>query len=92
MAKRTAVAQTVDDISEAVPHLIRLPERKARIDYDEEADVLYISGRKKRQIQSFWRIKAFCSATATRIWLVLPYWMLPGRGKKRRGKNSPRSF
>jgi uncharacterized protein YuzE len=43
MAKRTAVAKTVDDISEAVPHLIRLPQRKAWIDYDEEADVLYIS-------------------------------------------------
>jgi len=43
MAKRTALAKAVDDISLAVPHLIRLPERKARIDYDEEADVLYIS-------------------------------------------------
>ncbi len=43
MAKRTAVAKTLDDISEAVPHLIRLPERRAWIDYDEEADVLYIS-------------------------------------------------
>ena len=43
MAKRTAVAKTLDNISEAVPHLIRLPERKAWIDYDEDADVLYIS-------------------------------------------------
>ena len=43
MAKRTAVAKAVDDISEAVPHLIRLPHRKAWIDYDQEADVLYIS-------------------------------------------------
>ena len=43
MAKRTAVAKAVDDISEAVPHLIRLPQKKAWIDYDEEADVLYIS-------------------------------------------------
>ena len=43
MAKRTAVAKALDDISEAVPHLIRLPERRAWIDYDEEADVLYIS-------------------------------------------------
>jgi uncharacterized protein YuzE len=43
MAKRTAVAKALNDISEAVPHLIRLPERKAWIDYDEEADVLYIS-------------------------------------------------
>ena len=43
MAKRTAVAKTLDNISEAVPHLIRLPDRKAWIDYDEDADVLYIS-------------------------------------------------
>ncbi len=43
MAKRTAVAKTVDDISEAVPHLIRLPQGKAWIDYDQDADVLYIS-------------------------------------------------
>jgi uncharacterized protein YuzE len=43
MAKRIAVAKTLDNISEAVPHLIRLPDRKAWIDYDEDADVLYIS-------------------------------------------------
>jgi len=43
MAKRTVVAKTLDDISEAVPHLIRFPEHKAWIDYDEEVDVLYIS-------------------------------------------------
>ncbi len=43
MAKRTAVARTLDNISEAVPHLIRLPDGKAWIDYDEDADVLYIS-------------------------------------------------
>jgi uncharacterized protein YuzE len=43
MAKRTAVAKTLDDISDALPHLIRLPDRKAWIDYDEQADVLYIS-------------------------------------------------
>jgi uncharacterized protein YuzE len=43
MAKRTAVAKPLDNISEAVPHLIRLPDRKAWIDYDEDADVLYIS-------------------------------------------------
>ncbi len=43
MAKRAAIAKTLDNISEAVPHLIRLPDRKAWIDYDEDADVLYIS-------------------------------------------------
>jgi hypothetical protein len=43
MEKRTAVAKTLDNISEAVPHPIRLPDLKAWIDYDEDADVLYIS-------------------------------------------------
>ena len=43
MGKRTALAKTLDDISDAVPHLIRLPDRKTWIDYDEQADVLYIS-------------------------------------------------
>jgi uncharacterized protein YuzE len=43
MAKRNTVAKALDEISEAVPHLIRLPERRAWIDYDQEADVLYIS-------------------------------------------------
>ena len=43
MAKRTALARAVDDISEAVPHLMRLPQGKAFIDYDKDADVLYIS-------------------------------------------------
>jgi uncharacterized protein YuzE len=43
MAKRSAVAKTLNQITEAVPHLIRLPDRKAWIDYDDEADVLYMS-------------------------------------------------
>ena len=43
MAKRPSVAKTLEDISGALPHLIRLPNGKAWIDYDEEADVLYVS-------------------------------------------------
>ncbi|MFI5366288.1 MAG: DUF2283 domain-containing protein [Candidatus Binatia bacterium] len=43
MAKRAAIAKTVNEISAAIPHLIRLPAGRAWIDYDEEADVLYIS-------------------------------------------------
>lgn len=31
------------DISAAIPHLLRLPAGRTWIDYDEEADVLYIS-------------------------------------------------
>ena len=49
MAKRTAVAKTLDEISDAVPHLIRLPDRKAWIDYDDQADVLYIGLRRPQR-------------------------------------------
>ncbi|MBI4524504.1 MAG: DUF2283 domain-containing protein [Deltaproteobacteria bacterium] len=43
MEKRSAVAKAIEEITEALPHLIRLPAGKAWIDYDEEADVLYVS-------------------------------------------------
>jgi uncharacterized protein YuzE len=42
MAKSLA-AKAVEEISGALPHLIRLPQGKAWIDYDHEADVLYVS-------------------------------------------------
>jgi len=42
MAK-TLAAKAVEEISSALPHLIRLPRGKAWIDYDDEADVLYVS-------------------------------------------------
>jgi uncharacterized protein YuzE len=43
MAKRAATARAVEDIAAAIPHLLRLPAGRAWIDYDQEADVLYIS-------------------------------------------------
>ncbi len=43
MAKRTAAAKAVEEISGALPHLIRFPTGKAWIDYDADADVLYVS-------------------------------------------------
>jgi uncharacterized protein YuzE len=43
------VAQAVDQISGALPHLIRLPQGKAWIDYDEEADVLYVGLRRPQK-------------------------------------------
>ena len=43
MAKRTAAARTLDDLTEALPHLLRLPHGGVWIDYDREADVLYVS-------------------------------------------------
>lgn len=43
MAKGTATAKTIEDISEAVPYLVLLPSGRTWIDYDREADVLYVS-------------------------------------------------
>lgn len=43
MAKRAGAARTIEEISGALPHLIRLPSGRAWIDYDQDADVLYVS-------------------------------------------------
>jgi len=42
------VAKTINlqKVSEAIPYLLSMPSRKMWIDYDEEADVLYISFEK----------------------------------------------
>ncbi len=49
MAKGTATAKTIENISGATPYLIRLPTGRAWIDYDEEADVLYVSLRRPQR-------------------------------------------
>ena len=49
MAKGTATAKTIEHLSEVVPHLIHLPTGRAWIDYDQEADVLYISLRRPQK-------------------------------------------
>jgi len=49
MAKRTATARAIEEISDALPYLIRLPSGKAWIDYDEEADVLYVSVKRPQK-------------------------------------------
>lgn len=43
MAKSATAAKAVEEISGALPYLIRLPSGKAWVDYDQEADVLYVS-------------------------------------------------
>lgn len=43
MAKTLAAAQLVKEVFEAAPHLKRLPSNHLWIDYDEEADTLYVS-------------------------------------------------
>lgn len=48
------MAKTVEDkvlseIYEATPHLLKFPETRMWIDYDKEADVLYISFRRPQK-------------------------------------------
>ncbi len=41
--------EDVREIKEAVPYLLRMPSKRIWVDYDDEADVLYISFRKPQQ-------------------------------------------
>lgn len=43
MAKTLATTQWIKEVFEAAPHLKRLPSNHLWIDYDQEADVLYVS-------------------------------------------------
>lgn len=43
MAKALTASQFVKEVFGAAPHLKRLPSRHMWIDYDEEADTLYVS-------------------------------------------------
>ncbi|MGR3309385.1 MAG: DUF2283 domain-containing protein [Candidatus Brocadiales bacterium] len=48
MAK-AGIDKTLKEINELVPHVIKLPETKMWIDYDKEADVLYISFKRPQR-------------------------------------------
>lgn len=43
MAKTLAEKQLVREVVEAMPHLKRFPSNHFWVDYDQEADVLYVS-------------------------------------------------
>ena len=43
MAKEIAQEGVLNEVFKATPHLLKFPVAKMRIDYDKEADVLYIS-------------------------------------------------
>jgi len=47
--EKSIASQTVKPVAEAVPLLLKFPERRFWVDYDEEADVLYISFRRPQQ-------------------------------------------
>ena len=41
--EKTLETDVIASVAEAIPYLLRLPGHRLFIDYDEEADVLYIS-------------------------------------------------
>ncbi len=43
MANKTLDREVIQQLYAALPHLLRLPSDRVRIDYDQEADVLYVS-------------------------------------------------
>jgi len=43
MAKEVMSKESIEDIFKAMPHILNLPAAKFQVDYDREADVLYIS-------------------------------------------------
>ena len=49
MARRAPATDVIAEIYAAAPHLLRLPGKKAWVDYDEEADVLYVSLKRPQQ-------------------------------------------
>jgi uncharacterized protein YuzE len=47
--EKTLASQMVQSVTQAVPLLLKFPERRFWVDYDVEADVLYISFRRPQQ-------------------------------------------
>jgi uncharacterized protein YuzE len=43
MAGKALTPETLQHLYEVIPPLLRLPSDKVRFDYDQEADVLYVS-------------------------------------------------
>ena len=49
MDKEIMNKQVLRDVFEATPHLLKMPVNKMWIDYDQEADVLYISYKRPQK-------------------------------------------
>ncbi len=45
----TKIENTLKEVYELVSHFIKLPETKMLVDYDKEADVLYISFKRPQK-------------------------------------------
>ena len=51
------VEEAVSEAIKAISHIIKLPETKMWIDYDKEADVLYISFKRPQRATDSERLK-----------------------------------
>jgi uncharacterized protein YuzE len=49
MAKQTVSDATLKDLGQLAPFLTRMPTAKITVDYDREADVLYVSFRRPQK-------------------------------------------
>ena len=49
MAGKSLDHEEIQHLYEAIPHLLRLPSDRMRFDYDQEADVLYVSLKRPQQ-------------------------------------------
>ena len=49
MAKEALTKALLSEVFEATPHLLKFPKNKLWIDYDEAADVLYLSFEKPQK-------------------------------------------
>lgn len=49
MAKKGLSQETIEDIFRATPHILRFPSPKMWVDYDREADVLYIGFKRPQK-------------------------------------------
>jgi uncharacterized protein YuzE len=49
MAKEVLSKETLDELFKAIHSLLKIPQKKLWIDYDEQADVLYISFRRPQK-------------------------------------------
>jgi uncharacterized protein YuzE len=49
VAKEALTKSFLAEVFEATPHLLKFPKNKLWIDYDEEADVLYLSFEKPQK-------------------------------------------
>jgi uncharacterized protein YuzE len=47
--EKNLASQKMQWVTQAVPLLLKFPERRFWVDYDQEADVLYISFRRPQQ-------------------------------------------